>query len=368
MITFINIVNFNCLDSICKALKANNVSLETITYYIWGDLGRFVIRILLWCSQISVFIGAFLLTGEMILSLLCADASAPSCVSQTQVNLIIGCFSMVVACIPSLKTFSYISTLSILIMFTSLLLMFYHSTSILSSKENLQFILGRETFLLDISAFPSSMGVMLYAFEGITLYMPLRGTYHNHTNFHSFFIGTLIFISVFIFFVSSPLYYEFYTQTKEIVFLNFDNSFSILLLMKIVYLTVVFISNPINLFPLYRSFLSIRDIKLHLSRKSPSYVSVYKLCIRIVITLVCIVVAFGIPSFIGFISFVGSFFFCLLGIIVPTLMYLSFFMRRNSLSLLDIIVKVLLLSISFTIFGFATVFSFKNLIKPDEVS
>ena len=299
----------------------------------------------------------------MILNLLCVDPTSLSCLTPARTNALIGLFSMVVACIPSLKTFAYISTLSIIIMFSCLTLMFYHSSVTLSRLSNLQIRLGRETFLFDMSMFPQSMGILLYAFEGITMYMPLRSTYHSHTNFHPFFIGTLIFISVFVFLVSSPLYYDFYTDTKEIIFLNFNNSFIVLLLMKVVYLTVVFISNPINLFPLYKSFISFRDVKMHLSKKSNTYVSIFKLVIRLAITLMCILLACMIPSFIKFISFVGSFFFGLLGIILPILLYLSVFSRLKQLSVLDLIFKSLILIVSFIIFGVSSVVSFEHLIK-----
>ena len=140
----------------------NNSSLETVTYYIWGDLGKILISLLLWCAQISVFIGAFLLTSEMIVNLLCITPTSPSCISPIKANIFIGIFSLIVACIPSLKTFSYISTLSIMIMFASLFLMFYHSCSDLSQMEDLQVHLGKETFLFDISMFPQSMGCLLY--------------------------------------------------------------------------------------------------------------------------------------------------------------------------------------------------------------
>jgi amino acid permease len=302
----------------------------------------------------------------MILSLLCNEPNSVSCITPIKVKTFISIFSLIVACIPSLKTFAYISTLSILIMFASLILMFYHSSVSLSHFDDLQIRLGRETFLFDIAMFPQSMGILLYAFEGITLYMPLRATYHNHTNFHSFFIGTLIFISVFVFIFGTPLYYDFYTDTKEIIFLNFDNSYILLLLMKIVYLTVVFISNPINLFPLYKSFLSMRDVKDHLSKKSNSYTSIFKLVIRLVITFLCILIACMIPSFIRFISFVGSFFFGLLGIILPIMLYISIFSKYKKLTLLDLISKVFVLVISCVIFGFSTVFSFRNLIKGNS--
>jgi hypothetical protein len=55
-----------------------------------------------------------------------------------------------------------------------------------------------------------------------------------------------------------------------------------------------------------------------------------------------------------------------LGIILPILLYLSFFSKLRKLTLLDVIFKSMILIISSVIFGFSTVFSFRNLIKGTQ--
>ena len=238
-----------------------------------------------------------------------------------------------------------------------------NSIAMIAQKTDPQMVLGRETFLFEVEELPQSLGVLLYAFEGISMYMPLRKTYYKKTNFHSFYIGAMVFISLGIFAVNVPNYYNFYDITKEIIFLNFNNKFMILYLLKIVYMFMIFLSNPINLFPIYRSISEMSNIQALFERKSKSFIAVFKFTMRMLVTLLCILVACAIPSFIGFISFAGSFFFSLLGIVIPTLLYISHFSNIKKLGVLDGIVKGIMLILSMTLFCISVGFSFKSLIS-----
>ena len=362
LITIINLINFNCLDRICTSLDFKSGALEKLAGKIWGQFGKFCVTILIWCAQISVFVGAFLLTTEMINDLICSDPQNPVCVERKNVLFLVGAFNLLVATIPSLTMFSYISMLSIVVMFFSLGLIFYRSCQDLGREEDVQMVLGKRTFLFEAAVLPQTLGIMLYAFEGITMYIPMRKDYNSRTNFHPFFIGTLLFISAFILFINVPSYYRFYDKTEEIIFMNFGPQYLLVHVMKIVYLGVVFLSNPINLFPLYNSFLSFGAVKRFLHPKSKTFREVSMFFLRIVLTLVCLLVAALVPSFIKFISFVGSFFFSLLGIIIPTLLYLTHFGRKGQLTVLDAMFKSVLLVVSFVIFTSTSIFSFKSLV------
>lgn len=362
LITVINLINFNCLDQICQSLDFKSGALEKLVGKIWGSCGKILVTILIWASQISVFIGAFLLTTEMINDLICSNPQNPVCVERKNIIILVGIFNLFVAAIPSLKMFSYISMLSIVVMFFSLGLIFYRSCQDLAKESDLQLVLGKRTFLFDLGALPQTLGIMLYAFEGITMYIPMRKDYNSRTSFHPFFIGTLLFISSFILFINVPSYYRFYDKTEEIIFMNFGPQYLLVHVMKIVYLGVVFLSNPINLFPIYNSFLSFSSVKKFLHPKSKTFREMTMFFIRIVLTLICLLVAALVPSFINFISFVGSFFFSLLGIVIPTLLYLTHFSRIKKLTLFDAIWKSFLVVISLTIFVSTSVFSFKALV------
>jgi proton-coupled amino acid transporter len=339
-----------------------SVTYEIIGLKIWGKTGRFVIAFLLWCAQISVFIGAFLMTTEIIHDLLCLDPEMAACMKRGKVILVVSVLSMIIAIIPSLKTFAYISTVSMFIIFVSMIIIFVENFNIMKDMDSNTLALKEKAFFYDFGLFPQSLGILLYSFEGITLYLPLKNTYKKQKNFHSFFLWTMLFVAFFIFFINIPSYFAFFDQSREIIFLNFDPSFTYLHIMKLIYLAVVFLSNPINLFPLYRSFLSYTSIKKYLLKKSKGFVSVFKLFLRFFVTLFCIFIGALVPSFINFISFVGSFFFSLLGIIIPVLLYLTHFAKKKELKKGDGIFKGFVLSVSFAIFAVASVFSFKTLI------
>jgi hypothetical protein len=53
----------------------------------------------------------------------------------------------------------------------------------------------------------------------------------------------------------------------------------------------------------------------------------------------------------------------LLGIIIPILLYLTYFIRQDKLGICDGFFKMLILMISFVLFVISTVFSFKSLIQ-----
>jgi hypothetical protein len=302
------------------------------------------------------------MTSEIIHDLFCFDKTTGLCIQRINITVLVGVLSLLIAIVPSLKTFAYISTISMCIIFVSLIIIFVKNVNYLQTQKENKISLVDRSLFYNMSFVPQSLGILLYSFEGITLYLPLKNTYKNYKNFHKFFVITMVFVAFFVFAVSVPSYYAFFDKTREIIFLNFDPSYIYLHIMKIIYLTIVFLSNPINLFPLYRSVLTTNKVKNYLKSKSKTFHSIFKLCLRILITLVCILIAAFVPSFIKFISFVGSFFFSLLGIIIPLLLYLTHFIRLDKLGIWDGIVKCLTLAVSFVLFLISTVFSFKSLI------
>lgn len=363
LITAINLVNFNCLDSISRSLGLESGTYPLLASKIWGSFGKYLVSVLIWCAQISVFVGAFLMTTEIIRDLFCLDSESQFCLPRSKIVLVISILSLFIATIPSLKTFAYISTLSMGVIFVSLVIIFVQNCRSLHSGDAGPVSLESKSLFLDLSFVPQSLGILLYSFEGITLYLPLRDTYKGQKNFHGFFVWTMVFVALFVFMVSVPSYFFFFDRTREIIFLNFSPSHVYLHLMKICYLTMVFLSNPINLFPLYRSFLTASKVSTFLQSKSKIFNSFFKLFLRILVTLLCILIAAFVSSFIKFISFVGSFFFSLLGIVIPVLLYLVHFYKSNKLKTFDAILKGLTLVISLALFGISSVFSFEALIQ-----
>lgn len=45
----------------------------------------------------------------------------------------------------------------------------------------------------------------------------------------------------------------FFEDTKHIIFFNFDSSYTYMFIVEVVYAAAIFLSNPINLFPVYES-------------------------------------------------------------------------------------------------------------------
>ena len=87
--------------------------------------------------------------------------------------------------------------------------------------------------------------------------------------------------------------------------------------LEVVYAGAVFLSNPINLFPVYESLYKTAIVKSFLEDANKRETYLIKFIIRIIVIVLCFFVCFYAPNFINFISFVGSFLFAIIGLYVP---------------------------------------------------
>ena len=87
--------------------------------------------------------------------------------------------------------------------------------------------------------------------------------------------------------------------------------------LEVIYATAIFFSNPINLFPVYESLYKLKRLDKYLEGASSRKKFWTKFFIRVTIVLLCFITCLLVPSFINFISFVGSFLFGIIGLYIP---------------------------------------------------
>ena len=322
VISLLTTINHSILKKVCNKLGIPaGVTLETLCGKIYGSKMEKFILIIIAGSQLAAFIGSFILATELFHHSLCGSYSSDlECISRTSVASYMAIFNIIMVLIPNLKTFGYISSLSVFFQFFALLSIFYYASKMLFQRDNLSSLLLEELFFSNWGNSLQTLGIILYIFQRITFYLPIHSNYSQMPNFHSFYLRSMNFIFAYIFIISTPCYFQFFSSSREIVFQNFKSSFHVIEFFKMAYCLVIFLSNPINLFPIYNSIFSIRSLNKRFQQQSRVKLYFSKLFFRLIIT--CIGIAFGIfiTSFVSFCSFVGAFFFSFLGLVMPALL------------------------------------------------
>lgn len=89
--------------------------------------------------------------------------------------------------------------------------------------------------------------------------------------------------------------------------------------LQVIYACAVFLSNSINLFPVYESLYKSSIVKSLIKDADNQEVYLVKFGVRVAVIILCFTVCFYAPNFINFISFVGSFLFAIIGLYVPVI-------------------------------------------------
>ena len=314
------------MDKLASALCLSpGITLETLCGKILGPSMKKFILLVLSGSQICAFIGSFILATDLLHHSFCGNEfSHLECVSRFDIGLFLAAFNILMVFIPNLKTFGYISSLSVVFQFFALLCVFFSAISTLFSKEDTKSLLLEETLFTNWSNSPETLGIILYIFQRITFYLPIKANYSQVPNFHKYYVKSMNYTFFYILLISSPCYFLFFTSGKEIVFQNFDKSFRTIEVFKLCYIVVIFLSNPINLFPIYNSIYSIKGFDSYVKSKGDFKAYLLKLLIRLIVSCFGILIGITVNSFVKFCSFVGAFFFSFLGLILPGVLLLKF--------------------------------------------
>jgi hypothetical protein len=269
-------------------------------------------------SQLCAFIGSFILATELFHHSLCgSNASDIECISRSTVATYMATFNLIMVFIPDLKMFGYISSLSVFFQFFALLAVFFYAGKLFFQQKSLVTLFLVRVKFMNWRAMVPTLSVVLYVFQRITFYLPIKSNYSKMTNFHSYYLKCMNSLFGYIFMFTLPCYFQFFNSSQEIVFQNFKSSFFVIEFFKIAYSIVIFLSNPINLFPIYNSIYSIKSIDESFQQKGKISQYIWKFLIRLVITLIGIFFGIFVKSFVGFCSFVGAFFFSFLGLVLP---------------------------------------------------
>ena len=323
-------LNHNYMNDLCRFLSiAPGVTLETLSGRIYGNKMKQFILLIISGSQLCAFIGSFVLATDLLHHTFCNSLSS-ECISRSSIALLLAAFNLGMVFIPNLKTFGYISSLSVVFQFCALFCVCFSACKMLLFTDDALALIVRETLYTDWANSIKTLGIVLYIFQRMTFYLPIKSNYAQIDDFHRFYLRSMNSVFFYIFLISSPCYFLFFKSGREIVFQNFDNSFRMIQAFKLCYVFVIFLSNPINLFPIYNSIYSVNWFNKRLASRSRFSRFVWKLMVRFVVSCVGIAIGVWVNSFVNFCSFVGAFFFSFLGLILPGLLLLKFLSSESS--------------------------------------
>lgn len=169
------------------------------------------------------------------------------------------------------------------------------------------------------------LGIALYASEGIGLILPIRSTVGNAKLFRKLFKGTFIFVIWCYASVGIFSYLRFGNDTKEVIFFNFKADKTFFFLLSTIYMTSIFISNPIGMFPVFLSIYKSRYIKKLQEKHSDYKLYITKYVIWVLLITFNFTVCLFAPNFIKYIEFIGAFLMPIIGIYVPVGLNYSYF-------------------------------------------
>lgn len=157
-----------------------------------------------------------------------------------------------------------------------------------------------------------SVGVAIYAVEGISLVLPLESEYQERPKFAGILAAAMCFIT-FLYTIFGLLGYLAYGEyTKDIVTLNLGNSWQTVIV-KLCLCTGLIFTYPMMMHPVYE----VAERRLWQGRPCQ--------LLRTLIVLCTAWIAVSVPHFGTFLSLVGSSVCCLLSFVLPGWMHLRIF-------------------------------------------
>lgn len=88
-------------------------------------------------------------------------------------------------------------------------------------------------------------------------------------------------------------------------------------ILHIIYCCSVFMSNPINIFPVYENLLTYKKLSEFLKNLSTIKSFCFWYFLWVMIVVISVVICIYVPNFITFIEIIGSVLFPILGIFIP---------------------------------------------------
>ena len=287
-----------------------------------------VLNIMMASMQLLVSVGGCLFTIELAQYILCAN-KYEMCHHRPLLSGIALMLSAPTYFIKSISTFSRVSVLSTVCLLILLVSLTVKGCIIYFTRQHII------RSPIQWNKLPSTMSIYTYALEGVGLLIPIKNSMNDQSRFKTLLYGSTSLISGIYIILAVINSSALGQQTRSIVLMNYSIGFPIIFVVMILYSICIFLTYPINLFPVYTVVLNSGWSRAYLDKSIDQNQRVKRrkmvlLGARIgsmafVFTLVMLS-----PNFLAFLSLVGAIFLSSFGFFLPVAAYHKHFGERQS--------------------------------------
>jgi len=175
-----------------------------------------------------------------------------------------------------------------------------------------------------------AFSVMYRSIQGVGMFMPIRSSMENVRSFKAVIQFTTVLIAVIYLSTFMLVNAAFGSLIKPIVLLSFSKNYLVIFALTILYGLAIFLSYPINLFPIYTALLETSVFKDYIvAGEDKSAQETRTNQVNFLVRLLCILTVYlGVatnPSFIPFLGLVSSIFTTAFLFFIPLFLYDSLF-------------------------------------------
>eukprot|EP01018_Ginkgo_biloba_P000649 Gb_13285 [translate_table: standard] len=288
-------------------------SYGVLGYYLYGNLGKGVVDFLVVFSQAGFCVGYLIFIGNTVSSIFLKRNSklGLGISGKTGFTWLVFPFEVAMGGIQSLthlapfSMFADIANIAAIVMvMVEDCITFVHSKPIVEAVTS-------------ISAIPYGVGVAIYAFEGISMVLPLETAMEKKHKFGRV-LGLAYFVITVVYGCFGALgYLAFGNDTEEIVTLNLGRT----LVSDLVQLGLclgLFFTFPLMMNPVHEI------IERRFNGNEPSFI------LRSMVVFLTTAIAVLVPHFADFLSLVGSSVCCILGFVLPAVVHMHACWRESS--------------------------------------
>lgn len=151
---------------------------------------------------------------------------------------------------------------------------------------------------------PIFFAVMVFSMEGIAMVLPIKGSMKDQSKGSSLMFGITLSVEFIylLFGLLSALAWG--RNTKEIIFHNFGTNYVFIFVIEIIYSTCIFLSYPLNFFPVYKILERTRCSLDYIRKAKPENKTARIWHVKLLTKLFCMLIVFGVcfaaPNFIAF--------------------------------------------------------------------
>jgi len=186
---------------------------------------------------------------------------------------------------------------------------------------------------------PIFFAVMTFSMEGIALVLPVKNSMQDQTKGSRF---------IFIITISVQLLYLMFgiicslamgRLTDQIIFHNFGTHYVLIFVIEIIYSTSIFLSYPLNFFPVYMILHRMKFAISYINRAAREDRGKRIWHVKLMSKAFCMIIIFAIcfasPNFLPFLGLSGALFNSMLGFFLPAFLYWRHFNNEGRLGICE---------------------------------